>query len=157
MLFLCYSDDLMRLEIVKQIVNSQLTSALTFISFGISFVSEYLTEKKNKLQERLKQSILLTENLRYTNLLRKITLNYFCELEKNKTIIDDISKKYIDNMLLLFDENDKESGIIGDLLSIKTDEYTIDNIKEAYMNNTEIFNVKVSPEPKIQKKNKKKK
>ena len=54
-------------------------------------------------------------------------------------------------MLLLFDENDKESGIIGDLLSIKTDEYTIDNIKEAYMNNTEIFNVKVSPESKTKK------
>ena len=119
-----------------------MTSALTFISFGISFASEYITEKNFKLFEKIKHQTIAVEILEYTRLLQDALIEHLNEACEKKIVRDEVSKKFINKVEQLYSEKSKESSIIHELLSMKKDEYTIDDIKKVYVKNTEILQVK---------------
>lgn len=140
--FLCYGNELMKVESINHIVNSRLTSALTFVSFGLSFVSEYITEKKSRLLEKIKYQSLVIEMMEYTGLLQDAMIEHLNEACEKKIVRDEVSKKFVNKVERLFNEKSKESAILRDLLSIKKDYYTIDDIKKIYINHTKILQVK---------------
>ena len=140
--FLCYGTELMKIDFFNKIINSRLTSALTFISFGISFASEYITEKNFKLFEKIKHQTIAVEILEYTRLLQDALIEHLNEACEKKIVRDEVSKKFINKVEQLYSEKSKESSIIHELLSMKKDEYTIDDIKKVYVKNTEILQVK---------------
>lgn len=140
--FLCYGNELMKIDIIKYIVNSKLTSSLTFISFGLSFASEYIIENKFKLVERIKHLSLANEMIDYTCLLILIKNKYLKECVNKKVIIDDSCKAFLRELENLLKEKEKESRIIVELLSKDKDIYSIDDFKSIYINNTDILNYK---------------
>lgn len=140
--FLCYGNELMKIDIIKYIVNSKLTSSLTFISFGLSFASEYIIENKFKLAERIKHLSLANEMLDYTCLLMLIENKYLKECVNKKIIIDDSCKAFLSELENLLKEKEKESHIIVELLSKDKDIYSIDDFNSIYINNTDILNYK---------------
>lgn len=140
--FLCYGNELMKIDIIKYIVNSKLTSSLTFISFGLSFASEYIIENKFKLVERIKHLSLANEMIDYTCLLILIEKKYLKECVNKKVIIDDSCKAFLRELENLLKEKEKESRIIVELLSKDKDIYSIDDFKSIYINNTDILNYK---------------
>lgn len=140
--FLCYGNELMKIDIIKYIVNSKLTSSLTFISFGLSFASEYIIENKFKLVERIKHLSLANEMIDYTCLLILIENKYLKECVNKKVIIDDSCKAFLRELENLLKEKEKESRIIVELLSKDKDIYSIDDFKSIYINNTDILNYK---------------
>lgn len=140
--FLCYGTELMKIEFFYRIINSRLTSALTFISFGISFASEYITEKNYKLFEKIKHQTIAIEILEYTRLLQDALIEHLNEACEKKIVRDDVSKKFIKKVEQLYSEKSKECSIIHELLSMKKDDYTIDDVKRVYIKNTKILQVK---------------
>lgn len=152
--FLCYGNELMKMDIVKYIINSKITSSLTFISFGLSFVSEYIMEKNLKGLERIKHLSLANEMLDYTCLLLSIENKYLNECVNKKNIIDNTTKAFLDRLESLFNEKSKESKMIVELLSKEKDLYLIDDFNLAYINNTDILKMETSKNKKIRHKKK---
>lgn len=140
--FLCYGSELMKISFVKEIINSRLTSALTFISFGISFASEYIIEKNFNLLEKIKHQTISLEIIDYTQLLQDALIEHLNEACEKKIVRDEVSKKFIDKVEKIYNEKAKESRILHELLSMKKDNYTIDDIKKVYIKNTKILQVK---------------
>lgn len=154
--FFCYGNELMEIDIINSIVNSRLTSALTFISFGISFASEYIVECNFKLLEKIRHLSLIIEMLNYTNLIQDAVIDYKKQLVDKKIIIDEASKSFLDRIEKLYKEKTKKSKMEDRLLSMKKDKYTIDDFDEVYTQETEILKIKTIP-PKRKTKGKKNK
>ena len=136
----------MKMDIVKYIINSKITSSLTFISFGLSFVSEYIMEKNLKGLERIKHLSLSKEMMDY--------IKYLNECINKKNIIDNTTKAFLDRLESLFNEKSKESKMIVELLSKEKDLYLIDDFNLAYINNTDILKMETSKNKKIRHKKK---
>lgn len=151
--FLCYGTELMKIDFFNRIINSRLTSALTFISFGISFASEYITEKNFRLFEKIRHQTLALEMMDYTRLLQEALIEHLNEACEKKIIRDEVSKKFINKVEQLFNEKAKESHILSDLLSMKKEDYTIDDIKRVYIEHTKILQVKPFVHENVDKEN----
>lgn len=142
LVFFCYGNDLMNIKVIKLMVNSRLTSALTFISFGISFANEYIIERALKLTEKLRHLSLVIEMKDYTQLIQNVIIEYQTELINENIITDKASKNFLNNIEKLYREKEKKARIENNLLSLENDSYTIDDFDEAYTKETEILNSK---------------
>ena len=65
----CYSNSLMKIEIISNIVNSKITNILTFISFGFLFISEFINYKNARNQYINFQMAMINDNLQYSALI----------------------------------------------------------------------------------------
>ena len=146
--FLCYGNELMKINYINEIVNSQLTSALTFISFGLSFASEYIAEKNFRMFEKIRHISLALETMNYTNLLQDAVIEHRCELNDKKIIPDEASKNFVDHIERLFNEKAKQCRMVKEMLSKKADKYTIDEIIKVFNEENEILKVKPLEEKK---------
>lgn len=151
--FLCYGSEFMKIDFINKIINSRLTSALTFISFGISFASEYITERNFRLFEKIRHQTLAIEMMDYTSLLQDAMIEHLNEVCEKKIVRDEVSKKFINKVQQLFNEKAKESHILSDLLAMKKEDYTIDDIKKVYIKYTEILQSKPFLSKNIDKEN----
>lgn len=154
LMFFCYGNELMKIELVKSVINSQLNSALTFISFGLLFASEYIIEKRFKIYEQIRHLSLVREMMDYTELIQDAIIAYRREQLDKETIIDDTSDKFVKSIEKLYREKLKKARIEGNLLSLEKDKYTIDDFDKAYMQETEILHPKPIPKINNKKKNK---
>ena len=82
--FSCFSESLMNFYFVREIVNGKTTSVLTFLSFGLSFVSEYINGVKNDLRESIKHLSLVNESLQYSVLIQEKIVKYRKSILKSK-------------------------------------------------------------------------
>lgn len=147
----CYGNELMKIEAIKLIVNSKLTSALTFISFGLSFVSEYITDIKFRFAERLRHLSLVNQMMNNICLLLKSIVEYRRELVNKKIIADEASQKFVERIENISNETEKKAQIERQLLSMKIDKYTIDDFDKAYTNATQILKLNLNYNKKTKK------
>lgn len=140
--FSCFSESLMNFYFVREIVNGKTTSVLTFLSFGLSFVSEYINGVKDDLRESIKHLSLVNESLQYSVLIQEKIVKYRKSILKSKKIMDLDAVIFVEDIEKLCNEKIKKASIESELLVNKKNEYTLDDFSKAYVKNNDILKYK---------------
>lgn len=69
LVFSCYSEELARCNIINWIEKNNLSSILTFLSFGMFFIIEYRNSYKKNLEEVNRRLSIVEETIDYTELI----------------------------------------------------------------------------------------
>ena len=149
----CYSNSLMKNEIISNIVNSKITNILTFISFGFLFISDYINYKNTEKQYINYQMEMNTDSLRYSALILGLQNEYLQATSNNPNSIDIESKKFFNEIEKLCNENIRLSRIDLELLEKHRGIFTIDEFNLVYRKHHDVLNV----DSKIEKYNEKNK
>lgn len=134
LLFSCFNDSLLKINLFKFMLNDRVSNFITVISFGLLFVSEFLTyRKKNKdyrkiFENNLQYDLnfndslieLLSNNMNNSDLFYKITSALKLKLTETK-------KKYeiINSGKDEFNLEDAESIVASCFFEIRNDENSI--------------------------------
>ena len=122
LLFCCFNESL------TKITNDNAINVLSFISFGLIFISEYFNYKKEmKISKNFYYRILLNE-ITYSNLILKKLVD---SKDKDSNLYNDIQK--------LTDAKEKKILLELEFLKLKKDFYSIIDIDEIYTANDEIL------------------
>ena len=106
--FLCYGNELLKFKIFSLIINDKITSALTFISFGLTFVSDFIMEKRFAMHERVKHYSIAIESLEYSTLILTILNKFMKTLIVSKKSVDKDTQKLLDEIENLSKEQAKK-------------------------------------------------
>lgn len=131
--FLCYSTSLLKYEIFNNIMESNITNILTFMSFGLFFISEYITNKSNDRREQIKHQSIIIDSLKFLILIRRQLLKYREKICKNKILVDEESKKFIEYIEELCEEKSKFDNIKINLLDLDRDKFSLEEFSNAYI------------------------
>lgn len=140
--FCCYGDSLMKDEEIREMVNSGVTNAITFFSFGTIFLAENISKIRERKLENEKNWKIVDENLDYSEKILGLTIAYMKSLEKNKIIPDADSKKLIGNIIDLSEEKIRQSKINHELLKLKKNYFSFDDINKVFIDSSDVTNIK---------------
>lgn len=136
----CYSKSLMEMEIFEEMVNGKLTSILTFLSFGLIFISEFRNHKKEISVQKEYEISALIQRAENSNIILMLVNSYMDNMIKKGIIIDDESESFLNKIKQLSDEQMKMAAIAHDLLSLNKESLTIEDFNEVYKKNSKIIN-----------------
>lgn len=137
----CYSNSLMKNEIISDVVNSKITNILTFISFGLLFISEFINYNIAKDQYINFQMAMITDNLQYSALLLGLQNEYLKSATKKPSSIEIESKKFFDDIEKLCNEKIRLSRIDMELLEQKKGLFTIQDLNMVYQKHHDILDI----------------
>lgn len=138
---LCFSDSLVNIDWMAKIINGKVTNILTFLSFGLLFVSEFLHSKKLKNRYLISQMELINENMDYSILILKLQNDYLRFLNDNNKPIDDDSEILLEKIEKLCDEKIKLLRIDTELLNKTNGMIDIKELNEIYIKYTDVLNI----------------
>lgn len=130
----------MKLSFISNIVNSNFLNVLTFISFGLLFISEYINYKISLMYQKINIYSIIIEAYDYSNLILESIIDYRKELIKNKIIIDEQTETFLDKIEDLCNEKTKKAKIEAELLKLEKDYYTVEDFDKIYTKNNEKLN-----------------
>ena len=113
---------------------------ITFISFGLIFISEFINHKKEISKQRDHEGASLIHIAENCNIILMLINRYLDNINKKKTVIDKESREFLDKIKELSDEQMKMAMIENDLLSLDKEDFTIEDIKNVYKQNSEVIN-----------------
>lgn len=137
----CYSNSLMKIEIISNIVNSKITNILTFISFGFLFISEFINYKNARNQYINFQMAMINDNLQYSALILGLQNEYLKSIIKNPGLIDIESKKFFNEIEKLCNEKIRLSQIDTELLEQNKGLFTIRDLNMVYQKYNDILDI----------------
>lgn len=137
----CYSNSLMKNEIISDVVNSKITNILTFISFGLLFISEFINYNNAKNQYINFQMAMITDNLQYSALILGLQNEYLQSTTKNPSSIEIESKKFFDDIEKLCNEKIRLSRIDIELLEQNKGLFTIQDLNMVYQKHHDILDI----------------
>ena len=137
----CYSNSLMKIEIISNIVNSKITNILTFISFGFLFISEFINYKNARNQYINFQMAMINDNLQYSALILGLQNEYLKSIIKNRGLIDIESKKFFNEIEKLCNEKIRLSQIDTELLEQNKGLFTIRDLNMVYQKYHDILDI----------------
>ncbi len=140
--FCCYGDSLMKNEEIKEIVNSGVSNAITFFSFGTIFLAENISKKREKELENEKNEKIVDENLNYSEQILDLTMNYMNSLEKKKIVPDEDNKRFIGKIVDLSQEKIRQSKINHDLFKLRKSNFDFDDINKVFIDSSNVINIK---------------
>lgn len=135
LVFFCYGSTLSNYNVVKKIVESNITNVMTFISFGLFFVGEYITDKKNSEREQLRHQSMIKEVLTFSVLIRRERVKYNEKIIKKNVMVDEDSWAFINYVEELCEEKSKLADIKYELLKLNKDKYSIEEFSNIYTSN----------------------
>lgn len=135
--FCCFSESLKNIPFINNLSSSKILNAITFISFGLVFISEHANYKKDKKNLKNISIARCTESMDYSSLILDEIINYRNSIQNNNTTMDAESGKFLFNIERLCMEKIKKSKIEAELLEKDKDEYTLFDFSEAYTNNVQ--------------------
>lgn len=130
----------MKFSFIYSIINGKIPNILTFFSFGLLFVSEYINYKNVVINDRILNMSVITEALNYSNLILEIIIKYRKDLVKNKIIIDSSSEIFLKEIEALCEEKGIKCKTEIDLLDLGKETYSLIDFDEAYTNNNKKLN-----------------
>ena len=137
----CYSNSLLDIKVFNQIVNSKITNILTFISFGLLFISEFRNHKR-EMRNKKEYEATIIENEYETNMIILMLVNcYMDNILKKGILLDEESRSFLDKINELCDEKSKLAKIDLELLSLEKEKFTIEEFNVFYKSNSKILNV----------------
>ena len=137
----CYSNSLMKNEIISDVVNSKITNILTFISFGLLFISEFINYNNAKNQYINFQMAMITDNLQYSALILGLQNEYLQSTTKNPSSMEIESKKFFDDIEKLCNEKIRLSRIDIELLEQNKGLFTIQDLNMVYQKHHDILDI----------------
>lgn len=137
----CYSNSLMKNEIISDVVNSKITNILTFISFGLLFISEFINYNNAKNQYINFQMAMITDNLHYSALILGLQNEYLQSTTKNPSSMEIESKKFFDDIEKLCNEKIRLSRIDMELLEQNKELFTIQDLNMVYQKHHDILDI----------------
>ena len=137
----CYSNSLMKNEIISDVVNSKITNILTFISFGLLFISEFINYNNAKKQYINFQMAMITDNLQYSALILGLQNEYLQSTTKNPGSMEIESKKFFDDIEKLCNEKIRLSRIDIELLEQNKGLFTIQDLNMVYQKHHDILDI----------------
>lgn len=137
----CYSNSLMKNEIISDVVNSKITNILTFISFGLLFISEFINYNNAKKQYINFQMAMITDNLQYSALILGLQNEYLQSITKNPSSMEIESKKFFDDIEKLCNEKIRLSRIDIELLEQNKGLFTIQDLNMVYQKHHDILDI----------------
>ena len=137
----CYSNSLMKIEIIWNIVNSKITNILTFISFGFLFISEFINYKNARNQYINFQMAMINDNLQYSALILGLQNEYLKSIIKNPGLIDIESKTFFNEIEKLCNEKIRLSQIDTELLEQNKGLFTIRDLNMVYQKYNDILDI----------------
>lgn len=137
----CYSNSLMKIEIISNIVNSKITNILTFISFVFLFISEFINYKNARNQYINFQMAMINDNLQYSALILGLQNEYLKSIIKNPGLIDIESKKLFNEIEKLCNEKIRLSQIDTELLEQNKGLFTIRDLNMVYQKYHDILDI----------------
>ncbi|MCI5880070.1 MAG: hypothetical protein MRZ34_04770 [Bacillales bacterium] len=137
----CYSNSLMKNEIISDVVNSKITNILTFISFGLLFISEFINYNNAKKQYINFQMAMITDNLQYSALILGLQNEYLQSTTKNPSSMEIESKKFFDDIEKLCNEKIRLSRIDIELLEQNKGLFTIQDLNMVYQKHHDILDI----------------
>lgn len=140
--FCCYGDSLMKNEEIKEMVNSGVSNAITFFSFGTIFLAENISKKREKELENKKNEKIVDENLNYSEQILDLTMNYMNSLEKKKIVPDEDNKRFIGKIVDLSQEKIRQSKINHDLFKLRKSNFDFDDINKVFIDSSNVINIK---------------
>ena len=154
LVFCCFGDTLIKDSDVNEIVNSGIINSITFLSFGMIFLSEYINNKKSIVLEKEKYIRIVDENLNYAESILDMVEEYKQSLEKKNMVIDSESMVFIDRICELFTAKMQQCSISNKLLFKNKDEFNLDDVNEAFIDSTSILKEKDIDSVSVNKNNK---
>lgn len=136
LLFCCFSESLESISFIKNLSSSKILNAITFLSFGLIFISEYFNYRKELDISRNLYYQKLSNDLVYNGLILTKILDY-----KSK-IKDESGIEFLNSMESLFDEQIKKIKLESSLLKSGQHYFSIVDVDKAYVENNEILNFK---------------
>ena len=136
----CYSNSLVKWQFIDSVANNKVSSILSFVSFGLLFIGEYINyqrDKKSKIANSMNQ---ITEYCEYSNLIL-LTINEYLNdmLDKGKSMSKE-DKKFLDELDKLSSELHRLASIDKSLLDLNKEKFTIKDINVALKANSNVIN-----------------
>ncbi len=142
LLFCCFGDDLKDVDYVREAINSGFINSITFYSFGLIFISEYINKKNEVILEKNKYISVVDENLEYAESIIDMIDDYHKSLEKKKIVIDSESQDLINRIYELLGAKIQQCSINNKLLIENKDEFNLDDVNAAFVKSTIILKEK---------------
>lgn len=134
--FCCFCESLKNFPLIESMASSQILNAITFLSFGLIFISEYFNYKKELEISRNMYYELLFNNADYSKLILSRMIDY-----KDK-IKDKASNEFFDSVAKLCNEQIKKMEMDVKLLKSGKHYFSIVDFDKIYTENNEILNYK---------------
>lgn len=87
--FSCYSDSLVNNSFINWLEENDVSSILTFLSFGMLFIVEYKNLQKRNLEEIRSRLAVVAENVNYTELILNVISEYEKQLKKGSNRLNE--------------------------------------------------------------------
>lgn len=128
----CYSNSLINNPVIIIIINSKITNILTFISFGVLFISEYYNHIKLKKQYLNAQMAMINDNLEYSALILGLENECLNEIASDPKSMQVYYNKFFDQIGELCNEKVKLSKIDLELLAVSEGKIFIPQLNKIY-------------------------
>lgn len=131
----CYSNSLTKYKIINDIINSKTLNILTFFSFGLLFVSEYINYKKDIKHAKSSNLKIINTTLEYNQSILDLIENYLKEVTGKEATGKDLNSKItelIDQLQNHCLEKLEESKIEINLIDLKKDNYSLEDFSKVY-------------------------
>lgn len=126
----CYSNSLTKYKIINDIINSKTLNILTFFSFGLLFVSEYINYKKDIKHAKSSNLKTINTTLEYNQSILDLIESYLKEVtgkdlnSKITELIDQLQNHCLEKL--------EESKIEINLIDLKKDNYSLEDFSKVY-------------------------
>jgi len=143
----CYSNSLMQIPFINELVNGRITSLLTITSFGLLFISGYINYKREEKMNTLAQSELVksTTDESFESGIEVMTIisDYIDETKSRGIAIDKSILNLFDDITNYYGDKGKLAYTKIALLRTGKYQFTIKEFEEEYKKSVKDFNEKV--------------
>ena len=136
----CYSNSLMEIEIFKEMVDGKITSVLTFLSFGLIFVSEFINHNNEMYVQKKYEISAINQMGENSSIILMLTTKYMTKKVKKGIPIDKESEAFLEEIIELSSEQMKMATIDVDLLSLDKENFTIEDVNNVYKKHSDLLN-----------------
>ena len=139
-LFSCFGEQLSKYDFVQN--SNNILNVVTFISFGLVFIGEYIKNKQDVIKEKdYILEILLDSSNIYSHII-KIIEKYCDRLKKKNINSKEEYLKLLQELNNFCMEDNKKYTLMSNLLKKNQENYTLEDIKEVYINGSNELNNK---------------
>lgn len=143
----CYSNSLMQIPFINELVNGRVTSLLTITSFGLLFISGYLNYKREEKMNKEAQAELVKSTIDESSAsgveVMTIIRDYIDEANSKNVILDESIRNLFNEIMNYYGDKGKILHTKAALLKTGKYKFTIKEFEEEYNKSAKDFKEKV--------------
>ena len=128
----------MKHQYVKNLVSSGIPNGITFFSFGMVFIADNISRKREEYISVERNLKTMEELSDFVELVTKYTSNYIKSMKKRNIKTNEESKKYIYSISNLSLEKTRQLKFNIELLKMNKHYFDFDAVNEAFIKSSNI-------------------